>query len=225
MSPHQVMGVRPDATADEIRRRYRQLARTCHPDRGGDPREFVRLQQAYEAMLAALDNPRPPVVETPPSTSPFEMPAQEEPTRTRPTWMDEYDEPAERRRGASRDESRKNLHGEQPRDHTFIVLAVATLGAALGVSLASAMKSGGMDLGMTIGQTVLFAVVLMLVGGGGAAVGAGSNVKSFVETYLWIVAGLTIMLIVVSPLPFLKPDAIPNSASKAASAIPPRAEP
>lgn len=46
----QVLGVAPDATADEIKQAYRQLARQHHPDAGGDPEQFHRIQQAYELL-------------------------------------------------------------------------------------------------------------------------------------------------------------------------------
>jgi hypothetical protein len=49
----QALGVGPDATADEIKQAYRQLARQHHPDAGGDPEQFHRIQQAYEALASA----------------------------------------------------------------------------------------------------------------------------------------------------------------------------
>lgn len=50
-SPYAVLGVKPDAAADEIRAAYRALARKLHPDAGsGSPDGFVKLQQAYEVL-------------------------------------------------------------------------------------------------------------------------------------------------------------------------------
>ena len=46
----QVLGVGADATADEIKAAYRQLAKQHHPDAGGDPERFHRIQQAYEQL-------------------------------------------------------------------------------------------------------------------------------------------------------------------------------
>lgn len=46
----QVLGVGADATADEIKQAYRQLARQHHPDAGGDAERFHQIQQAYEAL-------------------------------------------------------------------------------------------------------------------------------------------------------------------------------
>jgi hypothetical protein len=40
----------PAATPDEVRRRFHTLARTHHPDRGGDPERFLRLVEAVEVL-------------------------------------------------------------------------------------------------------------------------------------------------------------------------------
>lgn len=50
----QVLGVSPEATPDEVRAAYRELARQTHPDRGGDHDKFVRVQAAYERAEKAL---------------------------------------------------------------------------------------------------------------------------------------------------------------------------
>lgn len=49
---YQVLGVSPDAGADEIKRAYRQLARRYHPDISGDDRasSFVEVSRAYEVL-------------------------------------------------------------------------------------------------------------------------------------------------------------------------------
>jgi hypothetical protein len=49
----QVLGVEPDADQTAIRNAYRALARVHHPDAGGNPEEFGRLQEAYRDALAA----------------------------------------------------------------------------------------------------------------------------------------------------------------------------
>lgn len=52
--PYVILGVRPDAEQDEIRRAYRQLARLYHPDANpGDERAAARfrmVQRAYETL-------------------------------------------------------------------------------------------------------------------------------------------------------------------------------
>lgn len=37
-----------------LRNKYRQLARTHHPDKGGDPNKFMEIVQAYEFIQASL---------------------------------------------------------------------------------------------------------------------------------------------------------------------------
>jgi molecular chaperone DnaJ len=49
---YDVLGVSPDACADDIRRAYRQLARRYHPDISGDDRAiaFLEAARAYEVL-------------------------------------------------------------------------------------------------------------------------------------------------------------------------------
>ena len=49
---YEVLGVSPDAGADEIKRAYRQLARRYHPDISGDDRAyaFLEVARAYEVL-------------------------------------------------------------------------------------------------------------------------------------------------------------------------------
>jgi molecular chaperone DnaJ len=49
---YEVLGVSPDAGADEIKRAYRQLARRYHPDISGDDRgsAFLEAVRAYEVL-------------------------------------------------------------------------------------------------------------------------------------------------------------------------------
>ena len=51
-----VIGVGPEATADEIRRAYRRLALECHPDRNpGDPDAAERFKEVSEAYAVLID--------------------------------------------------------------------------------------------------------------------------------------------------------------------------
>ena len=43
-----VLGLPPNATPQQIKRRYRTLAKRYHPDRGGDQKEMQRIIAAYE---------------------------------------------------------------------------------------------------------------------------------------------------------------------------------
>lgn len=45
-----VLGLPSTATPQQIKRRYRTLAKQHHPDRGGDPREMQRIIAAYELL-------------------------------------------------------------------------------------------------------------------------------------------------------------------------------
>ena len=49
---YEVLGVSPDAGADEIKRAYRRLARRYHPDISGDERgaAFLEVSRAYEIL-------------------------------------------------------------------------------------------------------------------------------------------------------------------------------
>ncbi len=45
-----VLGLPSNATPEQIKRRYRTLAKRNHPDRGGDQREMQRIIAAYELL-------------------------------------------------------------------------------------------------------------------------------------------------------------------------------
>jgi len=47
---YEIMGLQPNATESDIRKAYRKLALTHHPDRGGDPEQFKELTKAYETL-------------------------------------------------------------------------------------------------------------------------------------------------------------------------------
>ena len=49
-TPHEILGIEPDASDDQIRAAYRRAAMKHHPDRGGSPEEFQRIQAAYEKL-------------------------------------------------------------------------------------------------------------------------------------------------------------------------------
>jgi DnaJ-domain-containing protein 1 len=46
-----VLGLPPNATQQQIKRRYRSLAKRYHPDRGGDQRQMQRIIAAYEFLM------------------------------------------------------------------------------------------------------------------------------------------------------------------------------
>lgn len=49
-SLYDALGVPRGAGADEIRKSYLTLSRKHHPDKGGDPEEFKKIQKAYEVL-------------------------------------------------------------------------------------------------------------------------------------------------------------------------------
>lgn len=46
-----VLGLPPDATRQQIKRRYRELAKKYHPDLGGDQKEMRRIIAAYQLLM------------------------------------------------------------------------------------------------------------------------------------------------------------------------------
>ena len=46
-----VLGLPPNATPQQIKRRYRVLAKQHHPDRGGDQKQMQRIIAAYEFLM------------------------------------------------------------------------------------------------------------------------------------------------------------------------------
>ncbi|HET7216485.1 MAG TPA: DnaJ domain-containing protein [Vicinamibacterales bacterium] len=65
---YDVLGVSPDAGADEIKRAYRQLARRYHPDISGDERgtAFLEAAHAYEVLNDPQRRRRYDATRTPP---------------------------------------------------------------------------------------------------------------------------------------------------------------
>jgi DnaJ family protein A protein 2 len=50
MDPHSILGVDRNASEDDIRKAYRKKAMKNHPDKGGNPEEFKKIQNAYEKL-------------------------------------------------------------------------------------------------------------------------------------------------------------------------------
>ena len=47
---YKTLGVPRTASADEIKKAFRKLARTHHPDAGGDEAKFKEINEAYEVL-------------------------------------------------------------------------------------------------------------------------------------------------------------------------------
>ena len=47
---YDTLGVKKDASADDIKKAFRKLARKHHPDAGGDEEKFKEINEAYEVL-------------------------------------------------------------------------------------------------------------------------------------------------------------------------------
>jgi DnaJ-class molecular chaperone len=47
---YSILGVSKDTSNNDIKKKYRQLARENHPDKGGDKEHFQKIQEAYETL-------------------------------------------------------------------------------------------------------------------------------------------------------------------------------
>lgn len=50
MDYYEVLHVNHDATAEEIKRAYRNLSKAFHPDAGGDHKSYTRITEAYSVL-------------------------------------------------------------------------------------------------------------------------------------------------------------------------------
>jgi DnaJ-class molecular chaperone len=48
--PYIVLGIDKDASAEDIKKAFKQKSKTVHPDHGGSPEEFDILKRAYEIL-------------------------------------------------------------------------------------------------------------------------------------------------------------------------------
>lgn len=72
MRHHDILGVAPTATIEEIQKAYRKKAMACHPDRNpGDedaPKRFMEAQDAYDALTK--EDCKPPRHTSTPNSTP-----------------------------------------------------------------------------------------------------------------------------------------------------------
>lgn len=60
-SPYTLLGVTPSCSVDEIRAAYKKRVLETHPDKGGDPEEFQKVQRAYADISRAPPAPAAPL--------------------------------------------------------------------------------------------------------------------------------------------------------------------
>jgi DnaJ-class molecular chaperone len=51
---YRLLHLQAEVSLDEVRTRYRELAKRYHPDAGGSHADFLALQQAYEQVMEYL---------------------------------------------------------------------------------------------------------------------------------------------------------------------------
>jgi hypothetical protein len=58
-TPHCILalGLTMPCTADDVLAAYRRKVKQLHPDRGGDRRQFLRLQEHFEQAMAVVSDP------------------------------------------------------------------------------------------------------------------------------------------------------------------------
>ena len=50
-SNYSTLGLRRSASQEEIRAAYLRKAKQTHPDKGGDPRDFIKIKRAYDCLV------------------------------------------------------------------------------------------------------------------------------------------------------------------------------
>jgi curved DNA-binding protein CbpA len=55
LNHYKVLGVAPNASEIDVKRAYRSLVRTAHPDKGGSAERFQRIQKSYELILQKIN--------------------------------------------------------------------------------------------------------------------------------------------------------------------------
>ena len=55
---HDILGLKPGASEEEIKKAYRKKAVETHPDKGGSEEEFKKITEAYEILIGKREEPR-----------------------------------------------------------------------------------------------------------------------------------------------------------------------
>lgn len=54
---YQILGIPQGSSVEQVKKAFRQQAKMCHPDMGGDPVRFRLIKEAYE-LLRTMSVPR-----------------------------------------------------------------------------------------------------------------------------------------------------------------------
>jgi len=72
---YDILGIKPGATEEEVKKAYRKKAIETHPDKGGNEEDFKKITEAYEILTGKKQEPRPePQFQNPFGRSPFGNP-------------------------------------------------------------------------------------------------------------------------------------------------------
>jgi len=154
----ELLGLSMTADLDAVKHRFRALAHDLHPDRGGDPRAFNALQDAYRLLCRELTGEdrveRPRIARGRPSRERPEPPAMPEPPRSAPslvplTAAELRELAADRRRGLDEELLARLLlsrashdRSMTPHPHRFLSHAPGTRSGRLSELLGTGATSG-----------------------------------------------------------------------------------
>ncbi len=62
-SDYEILGLNTSASDDDVKKAYRKLAMKHHPDKGGDPEEFKKIQTAYDRIIKGETEQQPPMMD------------------------------------------------------------------------------------------------------------------------------------------------------------------
>jgi molecular chaperone DnaJ len=55
---HDILGVKPNVTEEELKKAYRKKAIETHPDKGGNEEDFKKITEAYEILTGKKEEPK-----------------------------------------------------------------------------------------------------------------------------------------------------------------------
>ncbi|RLC35044.1 hypothetical protein DRH14_01700 [Candidatus Shapirobacteria bacterium] len=54
---YEILGLKPGASREEVKKKYYELVRRKHPDAGGSSEEFAKINEAYMVIMKSWDQP------------------------------------------------------------------------------------------------------------------------------------------------------------------------